>query len=363
MTIVQILLIGLIQWMLPTLVPRSVPFGVRIPSARADEPVIGRQRRIYRSGIAAITLAVAAMVLATGSRPPLTLLGITAEVAGAIVLLQVARRRIIAVKQREHWFGGLRQVVMVDTSLRTNPERFPWPWALPSIVLTAATVVIGIVRYPQLHGTLATHFDASGHADRYRPVSLVSAFGPVASQVLVTALLVGLAAVVLRSKAQLDAEEPQTAGARQRRFVSAGARALLVVAACLSVVLLSTSLAVWKLIDLAGPARALPVVMPTLGVTVVIIVFVRIGQNGSRLRIPVDPGTGSARRTTAVNRDDDRYWLLGLLYLNRDDPAVLVPRRFGLGWTLNLARPVTWAVIAALVVFLAGPPLISTLTH
>src|SRR6266545_340326 len=307
MTVLPILLLGLIAWLLPTLVPRSVPFGVRIPGARAKAPVIARQRRRYRCGVAVVTLAAAAVVLAT------------------------------------------------------DPEPYPWRWAVPSIALTVATVVIGILRYPHLPARLAVHFDAAGQADRYAPASLVWVFGPVAGQVLGTALLVGLAALVLRSKAQLDAEEPQTAGARHRRFVSSGARALLLGAACLSVTFLLTSLMAWKLINLARPAGALVTVVPLLGVVVVVAVLVRVGQSGSRLRIRASPGSGWARRTTAVNRDDDRYWRVGLLYFNRDDPSLLVPHRFGLGWTLNLARPAAWAIVAAAIGIPAGAPLITAL--
>jgi len=359
-TVFPLLLTGLIAWMLPAVVPRSVPFGVRIPGARAKEPVIARQQRRYRYGVAAVTLAVATVVLATGDRPPLAGVGVAAELAGAFALFQVARRRIMAVKHREHWFGGLRQVVVTDTSLRTDPEPFPWRWAAPSIALTAATVVIAILRYPHLPARLAVHFDAAGHPDRYAPTSPGSAFGPVAAQVLGTALLLGLAALVLRSKAQLDAEEPQTAGARHRRFVSSGARALLLLAACLSVAFLLTSLTAWG-INLAGPVRALVAVMPLLGAVVLVAVLVRVGQSGSRLRIRASPGGGSGRRTSVVNRDDDRYWRLGLFYVNRDDPSLLVPHRFGLGWTLNLARPAAWAIIAATLGIPLGAPLITAL--
>src|SRR6266581_1315418 len=143
-TLFPVLLIGLIAWLMPALVPRSVPFGVRIPGARAKEPVIAQQRRRYRYGVAAITLVVAA-----------------------------------------------------DTSLRTDPEPFPWRWAAPSVVLTAATVVIGVLRYPHLPARLAVHFDAAGHADRYAPTSPGWVFGPVVAQVLGTALFAGLAALVL----------------------------------------------------------------------------------------------------------------------------------------------------------------------
>ncbi len=45
------------------------------------------------------------------------------------------------------------------------------------------------------------------------------------------------------------------------------------------------------------------------------------------------------RRTNIVFRDDDRYWYGDFFYNNPDDPALLVPKRFGLGWTVNFGHP------------------------
>ena len=35
--------------------------------------------------------------------------------------------------------------------------------------------------------------------------------------------------------------------------------------------------------------------------------------------------------TVLTHRDDDKYWHGGLVYINREDHALMVPRRFGLG--------------------------------
>ena len=43
--------------------------------------------------------------------------------------------------------------------------------------------------------------------------------------------------------------------------------------------------------------------------------------------------------TSTVFRDDDRYWSGGIFYNNPDDPALFVPKRYGLGWTLNFGHP------------------------
>lgn len=60
------------------------------------------------------------------------------------------------------------------------------------------------------------------------------------------------------------------------------------------------------------------------------------GQGGSRVNV-------TNRKTGEImNRDDDRYWKLGVFYFNPDDPAVWVEKRFGSGWTNNFARPTSW---------------------
>lgn len=44
--------------------------------------------------------------------------------------------------------------------------------------------------------------------------------------------------------------------------------------------------------------------------------------------------------------DDDRYWKAGGVYFNPDDPTILVPKRFGIGWTFNFAHPIAWVILA-----------------
>jgi uncharacterized membrane protein len=52
------------------------------------------------------------------------------------------------------------------------------------------------------------------------------------------------------------------------------------------------------------------------------------------------------------DRTPDKYWKLGVFYFNRDDPAVVAEKRFGLGYTLNFARPMTWIIV---LLVLMGP--------
>jgi uncharacterized membrane protein len=67
------------------------------------------------------------------------------------------------------------------------------------------------------------------------------------------------------------------------------------------------------------------------------------------------------RRTDTVFRDDDRYWYGGLFYNNPDDHAMFVPKRFGLGWTMNFGHPQARLVLIGLFLLVLLPPLVVAL--
>ena len=50
----------------------------------------------------------------------------------------------------------------------------------------------------------------------------------------------------------------------------------------------------------------------------------------------------------------DKCWHGGIFYYNPQDPALLVGKRIGVGWTFNFAHPVAWLILALLVAVPAG---------
>ena len=93
-------------------------------------------------------------------------------------------------------------------------------------------------------------------------------------------------------------------------------------------------------------------------VLVVLLVLGRLGQGGSRL-------LAAEQESTAVSvvpigdRIPDCYWKLGVFYFNREDSAVIVEKRFGLGYGLNFARPIAWVILLLILI----APLIPILAH
>ncbi|TVY11763.1 DUF5808 domain-containing protein [Paenibacillus cremeus] len=42
-------------------------------------------------------------------------------------------------------------------------------------------------------------------------------------------------------------------------------------------------------------------------------------------------------------------WKWGIFYYNPDNKSIFVPKRLGLGWTVNFAHPASWLVILVIV--------------
>ncbi len=331
---------------LPSITSATVPFGVRVPAQRAGDPTVVRQTRIYRWRVlgGAIVAAVVCVVI-------YRVTGVTLLLPLSVLLLVglwyacffLANHEIRAAKAAGDWYEGLRQGIAVDTELRTDPPRFPWLWLAPALIITVATAVIGVVRYPSMPETLVVHYGAKGAPNRLAAKSVGTAFSLVFVQIGVTALLAGIAAAIIyRSRADIDPAHPVSSSRWHRQYMSLGAKALLGLAAMIDLGMLGSSLLMWT--GTVTSWAPLVVVLPILAAVMVAVVVL---ARNNRERDEGEKDTG------LTHRDDDRYWRGGLFYVNREDPALLVARRFGVGWTLNFGNPRTAMLLVGLVALIA----------
>jgi len=350
-----VLLIGVLIWVMPSFTHPTLQFGVRLPDDRVGSDVIRRERRSYSQRTAALAVIFTMATALSGSGPgPGFAIILMLQLASGLGCFWLARRRITAAKLAQRWFDGLTQTVVTDTTWRTEPERFPVLWVLPAAAVLVTTLVAGVIRYPSLPARYAVHFDAAGSPDGWSQKSIWSAFAPVATQLLVTALIVGLLMLTYRSRPDVDAADALGSTQRYRRFLSAMTRSLLTMLALANLTVLLSALAIWQVYRLSGFTATVAALPTMVGVVLVITVALRMGQGGSKLApAPGDSEPGS-QSPGEVNRDDDRFWKGGLIYVNRDDPTFLVPKRFGVGWTFNFANPWAWVFLAAVLTLSLG---------
>jgi uncharacterized membrane protein len=330
-------LFGVFLCVAPVVSRPTIQFGVRVPPERVVAPVIGRERRRYVWRSAVIVVAATAVVFAIGAHAPswLSRIIVVLLIATDAGLFWWAHRSVARVKSAEGWFAGRRQTVVTDTGWRSEPVRFPVAWLLPAVAIIVATAVVGVLRYPDL----PAHLDFGG--GRHLATTPASAFATLIGQLFVTGLWIILLTLAYRSRPDLDTGDP-AASLREHRqaFVLIG-RAGLTLVACIDLTLALTALRRWQIADLPVGLAILPAAIGLVGILAVVLRAGRIrGRAGN-------PAAGS-------DRDDDRFWKAGLVYVNRDDPALMVNTRFAFGLTPNLGNPRIWLIIAGAAVLLAG---------
>jgi len=87
-----------------------------------------------------------------------------------------------------------------------------------------------------------------------------------------------------------------------------------------------------------------------LGVSLFRIMW--LGQGGARL----ESGSAEAPLTGALA--DNARWILGLWYVDRRDPAVVVEARWGIGYTMNLGNRTAQVLLTVLGVALVALPVL-----
>ncbi|GAB7041560.1 MULTISPECIES: hypothetical protein [Catenuloplanes] len=329
--------VGAVLYLLPRalLNAATVPFGVRVPPDRSNAPEISAQRGRYARHLIAATAVVTPLAVISGavlrSAAP-GAVGAIALAATAAVLWTHAHRRIGHTKRRDGWYERVRQGVATDTSLRTDPVRFPWPWTIPSLVIIAGTTGAAVI----------------GHHEH---AALRTVFGPPVAQLLATTIAAGTVMLILRARADIDVTLPRDGATRYRRHLVRTARAVMVSTALINIMLLGLAVIVWTGNRSAWPP-ALVTVPPVLASLAVFAhLLVRVGPAGDRLPGTVDDETP----TGLVRRDDDRFWrAAGTIYLNTGDPAVVVPSRTWTSWTLNVGNPRVLLAAAAILTLAAG---------
>ena len=334
-------LVLVLALVLPSITSPAVPFGVRVPARHTGDPAVLRQARIYRwrvlaGGIVAIGVGLA--LYAVTGEPlllPLTVLLLVGVWYGCFFL---ANHQIRTAKAAGGWYEGVHQAIAVDTELRTDPPRFPWLWLAPALLITLATAVIGVLMYPSMPAVLAVHYGAKGVPNRMAVKSVGTAFALVFVQLGVSALLTAIAAgICFSSRSDLDPAHPKSSARWHRRYMSLGAKVLLGLAAMIDLGMLGSSLLMWT-----GTVTAWAPVVVVLPILLAVAVAIVILARNNRVREEGEPDTG------LTHRDDDKYWRGGMFYVNREDHALLIPRRFGVGWTLNFGNPAVGMLFAGL---------------
>ncbi|HEX7237401.1 MAG TPA: DUF1648 domain-containing protein, partial [Gammaproteobacteria bacterium] len=250
--------------------------------------------------------------------------------------------------------------VSVGALAPPSPVKLVLPFAALAVVfgLAASAAVYGAMQYESLPDKIPLHFALNGEADRWVAKSPEAVFLLPALNLLVSGMLCGVAFLIANAKRSLRHERKGISLDAQIRFHQALTLIICVLAILLSVLLAAATFSMIQ-VGLGHASRLSLATMigggsiGVLAVGMIALVALRYGQGGSKLERDVEdaPLTGGLA--------DNRHWYLGLIYFNREDPSLLIERRFGIGYTVNFGNWKAVAILVGLLVLALGVPIVS----
>jgi uncharacterized membrane protein len=330
------------SWITPRVTRPDLFFAVTVrPSFRAS-PEGARILKRYDCLVAVAAVAgLLPLVFLKFPHPWILpgLLGpVVVELAGWLGAFVVARHRTMpfhveATAQRE------AQLTLRKASL-------PGGWlaqAGPFLILGAVSICLWL-NWDRIPARIPVHWGAEGEPNGWANKNVASVFGCPTIGAMTCLLMLGISWAVTGGVRRIHSSGG--AAVREGRFVRAVLFFVLAMSYWLAGLFGLIGLAALRW-DVQAPIPQFWLILPAEGILIAVVFAIayRMGQGGWR------SGGGHEKNADDAppvgDRTPDECWKMGLFYFNPNDPATIVEKRFGIGWTLNFANWASWLVIGA----------------
>ena len=339
----------------PWFMKKGECFAVTIPeSAQADERFLTFRKR-YAAAVLAVTL-ICAVALGAVSNVALGKMGsaddsdsLNAILVAAIVvaatiplvasfaLMLHYRKRVEAIKREEGWKAERDEAVAL-IGFEEAPVPPSLAWNVVYVPIVFITLAIGLALYPSTPDLVPTHFDFAGNVNQWTPKGPALIAFPLLFEVFMAACFIFSHWMTIRSKKDIDPARPAISAYAYGAFARAECILLLVGGSVLTAVLGIVMILMMTEILSMPVTIALIIVTTLVFVGATIAIPIVYGQSGSRL-------VKRLEENGDIIADNDEHWKAGIFYWNKDDASLFLPKRFGVGWTMNWARPAAWLIV------------------
>lgn len=194
-------------------------------------------------------------------------------------------------------------------------------------------------------------YDLNGNVTRFAEKTIGSVLMMPIIQLFMLGVFVFVNVTISKAKQQVQAEDPENSIKQNVIFRRKWSLFTIVMGTALILLFTIAQLSITTWLHYKYTPIIVVVIVGGIVLGSIVMSFT-MGQGGSRVKIRNGRKSGDE-----VNHDDDHYWKLGQFYFNPDDPAVFVEKRFGVGWTVNFARPIAWFMLLGILGLAIGLPI------
>jgi len=256
--------------------------------------------------------------------------------------------QLFNIKRKNQWNIDKNQYVYVDTEYvsakRKKVAVSPLWYIIPILTIGISSLLIWI-NYDSLPNSIAIHWGFLGEADNWISKTPTSVMKVPILQLFVILLIFFAHMTICWSKQQIDTSDPETSMKKDRIFRRRISIFLLVIVIYST---FTTSLFNLISLDIIHINETITAIISISFFVVIacsgIYIAFFTGQGGSRLSLK------SEKSNTSQSRNDDKFWKLGIFYVNKNDPSIFVEKRFGIGYTINFGN--LWGIAVMIIIIL-----------
>jgi uncharacterized membrane protein len=344
---VETIAAGGFMLLIPKITRRGLLFGVYVGEAQSTSD---RARAITRGWYVVMIAALAAsVVLGVGLalRHPQSPKG---ALVSLVLLLGATVASYLWAHVRSLALAAPGAPVSAAAFVVDQRQSLTIPIVATAVALVGGAMAVGYAwwHFADMPASIPTHFGASGRPDAWSPRSFRSVMLLPILTLVMCPMLGATACLTARAKRAIRQADQGVSFDAQIRFRRA--MTLFLSGTVVLVTLMLTTMSIDSVRVGLGLAEGLSLVGMVAGVVLVIYalggalyLMLHFGQGGARL----EQSASGAPLTNGLA--DNAHWVLGVFYVNRDDPSIFVEKRFGMGYTINLGNA---GALAFIVVFL-----------
>jgi len=322
---------------------KNLAFGVSIPKSEYESAKIKNARKQFLLWVIIIPIMALAILFfckrffGESTVEMMYTILLLAQIVGYGTVYYFIHKKIKKLKIDAGWQQDAQEIMVADTTFfESNKAACSPKWFWTSALIIAITAVMGVVFYDRIPEQIPMQMNMAGEIADYAEKSVVSVFFPVIMQLLMLGVFRFVHYTFKRTPPVIDADHAKES-ARQNMIFRYRWSVFLVISGAGLMLIFGILMAVN--IGFLPTQLMFAITMSFVGLIVLYAIMLSLttGQSGSRVKPFV------TEEGIKINRDDDRYWKAGSFYFNKEDPAMFVEKRFGIGTTVNFGN--AWAVV------------------
>lgn len=334
----------------------GIYFGVRVPIEYENDTDILRLEKKYKKEniIFILPLIILLNILYILNIKMWLLLTYTFISMGITQILPIIYwRKMKKIKNEKGWKILSKNVVIVETGLR-QPKKNSKIKALKAkhylilLIIPFIISILTIINYNKLPELIPVHYNASGVVDKVVEKGTTAAYmnlvGIPFMLVLMVFFFVLINKVTVNSKSDLFSGKIK--GTIEKKLLFKKYISIFTWVLALETLIIMSLPQVAILFDLGIEIMTIPMIILFISIGGFLLISYYFGQGGRNIK--------TTEEGEENYRDDDDRYILGSIYYNKNDPALMVEKRIGVGWTVNLAHPIGMVLMVLPFIIMIG---------